>query len=215
MATQPDDEPSVGRFLDAQLKAGERFAADDIVERYQWHLMRHVRGVRTRKNLYTVTEEDLEEAIFEAFAGYVTKPSRYDPARGKSLLGYLKMAAERDLYNLVDRHRRASRRDVPLEDERRNSEVAIFQGFEDDSADRIDTTAVEDRIMTLAETDEERVVLRLMLDGERETPVFAEALRLTELPPREQTKAVQKIKDRLDKRRRRRFPEGWQDGRTD
>jgi len=215
MATQPDDEPSIGRFLDAQFKAGERFAADDIVERYQWHLIRHAMGVKSRRNLYTVTTEDLEDVVLEAFAGYLTKPDRYDPARGKSLLGYLKMAAERDLYNLVDRHRRASQRDVPFDDERRNSEIAIIHGFEDDSADRIDTQAVEDTIMTLAEDDDERTTLRLMLDGERETSVFAAGLKLTHLTPREQATTVQKIKDRLDKRRRRRFPKGWQDGRTD
>lgn len=212
MATQPDDEPGLGRFLDAQLKAGELFAADDIVVRYAPHLMRHVQGIKARRNLFSVTAEDLEDIVFEALSSYLTKPERYDPNRGKSLLGYLKMAAEGDLFNLVDRHRRSFGRNVPLEDEHRNSEIAVIGGFEDSAADAIDTAAVVAVVMTLAETDEERTVLRLMLDGEKETPVFAQALGLAHLAPREQTSTVQKIKDRLDKRRRRRFPEGWQDG---
>lgn len=215
MPTQRDDEASVGHLLHARLRAGERTATADIVERYRLHLMRHVQGLKARRNLYTVTAEDLEEVVFEAFAGYLMKPERYDPDRGKSLLGYLKMAVQGDLFNLVDRHRRSSERDVPLDDDRRNREIATVGSFEADAADAIDTAAIVETIMTLAETDEERTVLRLLLDGERTTRVYAEALGIAHLSPREQATAVQRIKDRLDKRRRRRFPEGWQDGYTD
>ncbi len=212
MATQPDDEPTLGRFLDAQLKAGELFVRDDIFARYVPLLLSHVQRVKLRSNLFSVTVEDLEEIVSTSLANYLTKPQRYDPVRGKSLLGYLKMDAEGDLLNLVDRHRRSFGRNVPLEDERRNREVAVAAEFEAAADDEIDTAQVVAKVMALAETDEERTVLRLMIDGERQTAVFALALGLTHLPEREQTTTVQQIKDRLDKRRRRRFPEGWQDG---
>ncbi len=47
---------------------------------------------------------------------------------------------------------------------------------------------------------EERRVMDLMLDGERKTRVYAEALGLSGLPAAEQKREIKRVKDRLKKR---------------
>ncbi len=57
--------------------------------------------------------------------------------------------------------------------------------------------------MSVAQTEEERVVMRLMLDGERATAAFAAAIGLSALSIEERRSRVYAVKDRLVKRLRR------------
>jgi hypothetical protein len=150
-----------------------------------------------------------EEAAGTTLIDYVKAPERFDPSRG-GLGRYLEMSAWRDLCNLLEREKRQRPRHVL----RFSVEIALEDGnlfrkgegpldrlvHEEESAQR------EELLRSIeAECDEvERRVLRLMLAGETETAVFAEALGVDDRPAEEQARAVKRVKDRIKKRIERR-----------
>jgi hypothetical protein len=71
--------------------------------------------------------------------------------------------------------------------------------------DDVDATALRDRFADVPETEEERVVFGFMLDGERSNETVARVLGWPGPFTREQATAIDKIKDRLNKRIKRRF----------
>lgn len=145
-----------------------------------------------------------EEAAAQAFEAYFRAPEKYDPAR-RGLRGYLTMAANGDLINLLARERRhravLSLDRVELDDLPRNNPVE--EALEMMAADETATQLWRDA-MTAALTPGEQRVLELMRDGVRATGDYAAALGLAHLPLPEQRRAVKQAKDRLKRRVERR-----------
>lgn len=201
MAGVRDDDQERERALHERLLAGDPLATVDLFSHFAPRLLR-----RLTARFATTDPELIEEAVSESLLDYFLRPERYDPAR-RSLRGYLLMVAERDLLNLLDQHRRRQGRLRPVEavelDARARKEWAegddIAAAIVDDEA----AAALWSEAMTVARTDEERIVQRLRLEGERATAVYAAALGWTDLPPTEQRRRLYQIKDRLDQRWRR------------
>jgi hypothetical protein len=205
-----EDEHRIGHDLHERWLAEERVAFDEIFVRYTELLVAHLwRYVRTH-NLYRTDEDTIRDAVVDALVSYRERPSRYDPAKGKTLAGYLRMAAEGDHKNRLTKQRPPGNlRVVELEDQDWNRVIAEEPAVEDDVSTAVDAEALFERMMELAETDEERIVARLWwLGEERPTATYAAALGIDHLSGDEQAAYVQRIKDRLDQRRRRRFPGG-------
>lgn len=138
--------------------------------------------------------DDRADAADTAVAAFLLNPTAFDPTRGP-LPAFLRMAARRDLANLLDREARHKRGRIPwagVESSHpaRNEEVERLS-----FADFPELQAVID---ALDETD--RRVFDLMKDGERETAVFAAALEITDRPPDEQAAVVKRAKDRIKAR---------------
>lgn len=197
-----NDEAAFAATVQARLLDRDPLASADFCEHYLPLL------TRVLKSRYRTTDPELiEDAVVETLLAHVERPERFDPAR-RSLLGYLKMAAEGDLKNLLARHKTRHAREVILEPVEldaaaRNTTVARDDDLADDVVERDAAVRQAARIMAVAQSEEERRVLRLMMDGEKATDEFAAALGLTALSQAEQRQRVYAIKDRLTKRLRR------------
>jgi len=189
---RPADER--GAAIHAGLLRGDAEASAVL---FELHYERVLARLRAR---YRAASHDLvEDAVVQAFTSYAMRPGQYDPAQ-RSLGGFLAMAAERDLRNVLareGRHRSVAIDDVELRDLPRNNEVEDAMAA---MVDAEDAAELEDKIVRLVGEPAERRVLALMRDGVRATAPYAEALGLAALPEGEQRRRVKQAKDRLKKR---------------
>jgi hypothetical protein len=213
---QPSDEAVAGAALHARMLAGDRTASTEVHDRYNPVLVKHLRVFCASKNLPKVDDDVLVDAAVDALMSYLLKPERYDPSRGKTLAGYLKMAAIGDLKNhLTKRKPPTGANVVQLFDEDWNKDL---EDPRNEIADAEDQMAVEETIAWMRgqlETDEERVVFDLLIAGERSNAVFAERIGLPDPTSKEAARWVNQIKDRIKKRFRRRGDERTYDAATD
>jgi RNA polymerase sigma-70 factor (ECF subfamily) len=196
-----NDGGNVERALHQRLLDGNPLATVDLFERFAETMRRRLAAK------YRTTDPDLvEEAVSEALLDYFRRPESYDPGK-RSLRGYLHMVAERDLLNLRDQHRRRSGRLRPADPVEIDARARKEWAEGDDVGDRISddeaAEALRVEAMAVARTDEERIVQRLRLEGERSTAAFAAALGWLDLPAAEQRRRLYLIKGRLDRRGRR------------
>ena len=139
-------------------------------------------------------------AVFDALTDYFKNPGKYDPTK-RGLMGYLRMAARRDMQNLLAKESRHAKGRTSLE----NVEFGHSDG--NDVSERvardIDGQRAVDEL-TREMSPDERAVFSLMMDGERSTEVAADAMGIGHLAPREQAREVKRVKDRIKKRIQRR-----------
>lgn len=198
----PTEVPANCDDIHPRLLAGEPTASADLFACHAASLARQLAST------FRTTDPDLiHDAVVSALLDVGEHAERFDPSR-RSLTGYLFMVARRDLLNLLDKHRPRLEHETPvdpveLERVGRNITVLAHDVLGADLADREATETLVRQAMGVAQTEEERVVMRLMLDGEKATEVFATAIGLTALPVGEQRSRVYAVKDRLVKRLRR------------
>ena len=135
-------------------------------------------------------------AVYEALTDYFKNPSKYKPDK-RGLMGYLRMAAGRDMQNLLRRESRHVTGRVSLAD------VEFRQPDGNDVSERVAESLDGQRLiedLKRGMTSEERSVFALMLEGERSTAIAAESMGIGHLPPGEQTREVKRVKDRIKKR---------------
>lgn len=142
------------------------------------------------------------EAAFKAITDYVKAPHKYDPSR-RGLKGYLQMAADGDLKNMLQREQYRRSRSVPIEkiaDPPLYRNESMEEGGED-----IRQRLLADLSKGLSEA--EREALPLVLDGERSTDELARALKIGHLSKEEREREVKRFKDMIKKRAQRRGAE--------
>jgi RNA polymerase sigma factor (sigma-70 family) len=180
--------------LHRRLLAGSRTASLDLfreaTEPVARYVLTKVRGVSA--------EEARDQAI-DAIIGHIQKPAAFDPEKS-SLWTYLCMIAER---NAVDFVRQRALREGLLEKHRH--EIELWQVDTNTGTEEVEWKRDAKRIMRehgakLVQTDGERRVLDLMLEGERAVTVYAEALGLD--PSADVAIEVKRIKDRITLRMR-------------
>jgi DNA-binding response OmpR family regulator len=181
------------RALHERAVCGDDTAVDEIVA----DLLPVLRQC-LRARFPTVAGEMIHDAVVDALMEYRTHPTRYDPARGVPLGGYLLFAARRDLLNRLDAERRRAAREDITADGVLPEPAAI-------APDDMLWSGGPSRIALrhVAITEAERTVFQLWKRGERKTSVYASALRLDPLPIAEQRVRVNRIKDRVVRRIRR------------
>jgi RNA polymerase sigma-70 factor (ECF subfamily) len=145
-------------------------------------------------------EDDAHDVATDAILAYLQAPARFHP-RKASLWTYLCMTAGSDA---VDWIRKRSRQRAGLENAKRDVELRV--------AEANDTTDMEHSIEALqilrahgerlATNEPERRVLALLLESEKSTEAFADALGLDPREPQTVT-LVKQAKDRLLLRLRR------------
>lgn len=162
-------------------------------------LERHLR-LRFPSIAVGVDPDIYTSAVFDALTDYFKNPGKYDPTKG-GLMGYLKMAARRDMQNLLAKEKRHAKGRVSLES------VEFRQSDGNDISERVaeeidGRREIED--LKQGMTSEERAVLSLILEGERSTRVAAEVIGIGDRPSAEQAREVKRVKDRIKKRIQRR-----------
>lgn len=148
-----------------------------------------------------------EEAAGEAIVRFLTNPTKYDPQR-LGVEAFLRMAAQRDLQNLLRKERRhqINRKDWYVVEQA--SEDGKYLGREDDPSLPLQIEEARQRQALPAAarqqlTEAERRCWEQMQQGERRHSVFAVILGVTHLPENEQRREVKRVKDRLKKRKER------------
>lgn len=140
----------------------------------------------------------IETAAGDALLAFLRRPAAYDPGR-RPLPVYLRVIARRRLFSELKREGRHHSGRIPwdaveLHQSDRNDPV-------DDDLPSLDSPALQAVITGL--WDVERRVFDLLMDGERDTPIFAAAMGLTDLPADEQEVEVKRAKDRIKARLKR------------
>jgi hypothetical protein len=147
----------------------------------------------------SVDHDLLHDAFVQTILQISREPDRFDPARG-SIPAFLRGATKRTLRTLLRSD--ASRR--KREQKKGESHVAhqrsAARGILDELADG--ELAAKARA-EVAQTEEERQVLRLWELGVEEPGAYARALSIEDKPKDEQHAIVKKIRDRLTVRLRR------------
>lgn len=138
-------------------------------------------------------------AAADALLSLIRRPAIYDPTRA-TLLGFLRMAAEGDFLNELDRERRHHRGREYID----SVELADAEGNEGaeaaDDLPSLDDPALAAEIAGFS--PDECAVFDLMRQGVKATAAFAAALNLGGTAD-EQARAVKRVKDRVQKRLQR------------
>lgn len=147
----------------------------------------------------------LQTAAEDALLAYVQRPQAYDPGR-LDLGAYLRMAAYRDLLNLLNKERRRQRGRTPWNVVEEGEEGGNLSGREEGPLAGLERAeeAEEGRqlLRQVSErfTEAERQVLDLLLARERRTAAYAVVIGCAGLPGPEQEREVKRVKDRVIKR---------------
>lgn len=153
-------------------------------------------------------EDVINNGTFKAFENYLGRPAQYLPEK-RSLCGYLNMAAHGDIRNELERRGRYQRTVQPF-----YADVADGDDGAEYEREPVSDSNVEAEVMlnlhplwaridALVPDPVDRHVVRMMLDGERETVAYAELMGISHLPRAEQEREVKKCKDRLTKKLKR------------
>ena len=148
-----------------------------------------------------------EEAAGEAILKFITHSTSYDPER-LGVLAFLRMAARRDLLNLLRKERRHQRNRRDFRVVEHGPEDGKYLGREDDPSLPLQIEEARQHSALPVElgwepTAMERRFVELMQEGERRTSAFAIVLGVTHLSAGEQRREVKRMKDRLKKRMER------------
>lgn len=146
------------------------------------------------------------EAAEDALLGLFRNPASYN-SNLLDLGAFLRMAAQRDLMNIVRRESKHQEGRISWQNVELPREAGKYLGRDEDPAlplqVREEARAQLESVpasVWLGLNDVERRAMQLLLQNERKTAVFATACGLTHLPVDEQKKAVKRLKDRLKKR---------------
>ena len=138
---------------------------------------------------HRVSPDLCDEAAGIAIHNFMKAPECFDPTRGTKLLAFLRLAAQRDLLNLLETEKRHAHQ--PLEENIVEFHAAgrKYQGRQGALNALCDWEDEQERLTFLQQVraslkEPDRQVFDLMLAGERDTPVFATALGVTHLSPK-------------------------------
>jgi DNA-directed RNA polymerase specialized sigma24 family protein len=194
-AAVPWPSPEEAAALFARLVAGDPLAPPVLAEAFLDPLVAHLRIKYPR-----VDDHAHRAAAADAIISLLKSPAQFDPAQ-RTLAGYLRMSAEGDLLNFLNREKKHH-------DRREN-----WDPVEHDTADRNSGEAGESDLPSFDHpalaavirglSDVERRVFELLVAGERGTEVFAAALGLADVSPDEQEASVKRAKDRIKQRLKR------------
>lgn len=142
----------------------------------------------------------VEEAVGTALLDYNEAPDRYDPQRA-SLFGYIAMLAYSRFHDAWKSEQCATVKSDPLS---KLDSLALEQLIEQQDVDaHLHAQELWEYIQRELVDAQERKVVALMLNNIRETIAYSQVLGIDHLPPKEQQKAVKRIKERIGKRLRR------------
>jgi RNA polymerase sigma-70 factor (ECF subfamily) len=192
--------PAEGLGLHLRLCDLDPTASADVCRAYLEPLIHWLEAVFPRADPH-----HREEAAGQALWDYVKNPTKYN-SEYTDLAAYLRMAARGDLLNLRQKEHRHHRHRADKSFVELAGEGGNLSGESDDPVDRLEREEEAARAKALLQellqdcTSEERRVVELMLDGQRETRIFAEAIGQGHLPLQEQKREVKRVKDRIKKR---------------
>jgi hypothetical protein len=151
-----------------------------------------------------VDDQIIADGITDSLMEYFGKPTALrDP---KSLYAFLKMAAWRNISNLLRNNSRQKNRGVEFGNEMNEVvEVATPAGILISREEENELLSRKEQVMEILVSAVDKKIFELHLSGERSTKVFAQVLGVEHLSSKEQRKQVKQAKDRVLKKIERTF----------
>ncbi len=153
----------------------------------------------------------IDTAVGDALINYLGSPARFDPRRA-SLFTYLRWLAKSRLLNLLARQKNLSAMEKVVELEAVESVYEMtdceFADPEDDLARRESDDATWRKLRELLTDPIDLELIKLMMEGVRETDRYAALLGLTSLSAEERASEVKRHKDRVKKIIQRKYQRG-------
>jgi len=195
----------LGEELHARLLAGtSTTVTSEIAEAFLARLANSL-----KKEFFTLADQHLvDTAVEDALISYFDNPTRFDPQRA-GLFTYLRWRARSLLLNLIAGQKNLFEREKVVEVE---DEEAVYQMTESEMAD-VEQSLVQREMdettwRKLCEIFTDRLdleLVKLMIEGVRETTRYVELLGASLLSADEQASLVKRHKDRLKKTIQRKY----------
>ena len=193
------------RKLSARLRVREPLAADDLATTYLDLIARSLARRFPRDN-----DDDTNMAAEDAMLEILTNPFSYDPERA-GLGPFLEMAARRNLSNIWQKQKRRGQHQARLEPVELSPTLGKYLG--DDSKDPAVVVELAETAGEMHGLRAERIVrglsavemqvLELIEAGVSKRARYAAVLGISHLPLGEQNKQVDRVKGKVNRRRRR------------
>ena len=183
--------------LHRRLSAGDKTAISDLAAHYYEAIIDHLR----RTNKKYVSDDEITNAAFETWDSISKNPRQCDPA--KSLWSFLKLAAQRDLMNILAKQKRRRKHEVAFEhvEQFPDRGIVSLDAEREAEIERIRRDLLP--IIRAGLSDPELRCLELHLEGERKTGAYAVVLGIADQSEDEQEAIVKRIKDKLKTRIKR------------
>jgi hypothetical protein len=145
----------------------------------------------------------IDMAVDDALLDYLKQPDHFDPDI-IPLCSFLRMVADRNVRNLIhptklQSHTIQMSDFVELDASGAEYELDIQDDFDLEDYVAIRNSGVWPRLREILPDERDRQVLRLMMEGIRDTSAYAEVLAISHLPAEDRTREVKRHKDRVKK----------------
>jgi DNA-directed RNA polymerase specialized sigma24 family protein len=187
--------------LHGRLLAGDRTASEEVIRLLHASLTQEVSAQFRHTDQHIIWD-----GVIDAVLDYCARPQQFDAERGVSLKRFLRLAARRNIVNILrGEQRRKVREEVA------GHAWAVSSVELDPAAGNLlqqeEATQRQRQQVALTQAlqnPHDQQLLALRLQGVRRTEAFAEVLGITHLPIEAQRREVKRAKDRIDKILRRR-----------
>lgn len=193
--TESSNLKELGETLHSRLLGGDKLVSAEICETFFPILCKDVE----RKFHYISDPHILTVAAEDAFLSYLTQPEKFDSSKS-SLIAYLYLAA---YWNVIDRLRASGENFVELDPSKpehivdKEADSPETTLIAEEAAQFAPTSAAMQRMFSILTDPVDRSVVRLMMDGVRDTQDYAIVMGIQGLPFDEQQISVKKCKGRI------------------
>ncbi len=186
--------------LHSRLCHGDRTAPEEVARLLLPPLVQEI-----SRQFPQTDEHVIWDGVSDAILDYCARPDSFDEKRNVPLDRFLQMAAWRNVANSMRGEKRRKTREEkafhaygepPVE-----LESAVGNLLQKEKNEQRRQQQV--KLMTALQSETDRQILALRLQGERRTEVFAKVLGISLLPIKDQRREVKRAKDRIDKLLRR------------
>lgn len=145
----------------------------------------------------------IETAVVDALMDYLIKPNQYEPSRS-NLFSFLVLKAKSDLLNYlspkkIDQSLVNLAELVELEDDSSVYGVDVVDDLDIEEVVTNNLSPIWDRLSSILPDSTDQEMVKLMMNGVRETDVYAAVIGIQNLPNEERSRIVKQNKDRIKK----------------
>jgi len=193
-----DDPETVGRTLHQRLLDDDVTASAEIAELFMPIVIN-----KLSRGYPNLDPHLIQTAVEDALMNYFGRPEQYDPAK-LDMAGYLRMSANGDLLNLLEREKRVTNQQslseyVELSGDDTEHGVEVQDDFDLESLVFAHCSPIWQRLADLLPNPVDQEIVLLMMEGERKTSIYADVLEISDRPAKEQAQIVKRHKDRIKK----------------
>lgn len=180
-------------MLHNRLLCGDRLASEELSRLLLPPLLEEI-----ARRFRGVDEQVVSDGVIDAVLDYCSRPAQFDVAREIPLDRFLATAAWRNVGNMLKGERRLKLRERTVGSKKREADVAldpVARNIQQEELQQLDKKQAA--LFAALEDPKDKEILRLKLDGVRDTADYARVLNITHLPAAKQREEVKRQKDRI------------------